>query len=148
MTPQQVRQAINQIEGTLEPLLAGLPKTKRDQEIVERISALVGREPPWSRTIYHLVRAGHKPPSPAFGSAVLAFAYSLDGVHPLRAQATPVEVLAVGDVLPGALVLSDSRRCESPTCAVPFVPRVPWQRFCSRDCQLAAYRMRTNGGVK
>jgi hypothetical protein len=141
-TPQMVSDALHEITDHLAPLVGASSAAQLDTEIGTRIARLVGRDDPYSRSLVHLVRSGKKQPSDSFAEAVMAYAYTLDGVHPYRARSKQIEVLAVGNVQPGALILADSRCCAYPPCSVPFVPRTPNQHHCSRDCQVKNYNLK------
>jgi len=135
-------QALRDITEALGDKMPGLSKTKLDTEIGKRIASFSNLDKPYGRSLIYLVRSGQKKPSPAFAHAVMAFAYSLDDVDPVRARSKPIEVNAVGDVMPGSLVLGDSKKCAYPPCSIPFVPTVPWQEHHSRDCQVKNYKLK------
>jgi len=112
------------------------------QDIADRLSALAGRKTPWTQRYIVSVKNGRVDPSQSMIWAIKALGYMIDDGHFLIAQSRPVDVLAYGEVTPGAVVLPDSRACAYVACNVVFVPRVPWQRYCCPDCRIKNYRMR------
>ena len=80
-------------------------------------------------------------PSAAFCDAGSALGYMIDNGHHLIAKSTPTNVMAYGNIKPGSLILANSRPCAYAACVVHFVPRVPWQRFCSTDCRVKNYAL-------
>lgn len=41
---------------------------------------------------------------------------------------------------PARCVHATEKRCELPSCRLPFTPAKPWQRFCSTTCHDAFWR--------
>ena len=71
----------------------------------------------------------------------MAMGAAEDGTPPMLARAHQVTVMALGIVLPGAIVLADSRRCAAPGCSIEFVPAHPRQVCCSPECKKARARL-------
>lgn len=90
----------------------------------------------WTWRYVQGVAAGTIRASEDFGLAVRRLAEALDGKMVEHTGMREVVVLArEEDVGEGAVVLGRARRCEGLGCRVRFVPRVPWQRFCSAECR-------------
>jgi hypothetical protein len=109
--------------------------------IIGKINQIVKRDPPWSHRVIYNVLSG-KPIGEDLYHAVMAMVFMLDDVHPLVARSKRVTVLALGNVLPGTVVLADSVICAYPPCNLLFVPRVPAQRYCSREHQVRNYNLK------
>lgn len=104
------------------------------QALGERLS-LIAHLPAgktWGRSYMHAVLHGTLNPSPALLDAIQALGAITDGMQPELATARPVNVLAVGEIRPGSLVLANSRACIG--CGIQFVPVVPWQKRHKRNC--------------
>jgi len=144
----QTSQALRDITEALGAIMPETSKSGIDVEIGKRIARFSNLDKPYSRTLIHLVRSGNKKPSPSFAHAVMAFAYSLDDMDPIRARSKPVQVNAAGKVQAGSIVLADSKPCAYPPCAIPFVPRVPWQIYHSPDCGIKNRKIIKRGGNK
>lgn len=105
-------------------------------EMAETLSKLVGKEPPWTDRYLNGVIKGHKgfAISTEMERALHALAGRIEGQHPLQALTQPVQVLSInGYVKPGSIILGKTKRCER--CQTPIVPRVPWQRYCCKECR-------------
>lgn len=104
--------------------------------MADRLSGLVGKKPVWTWRYVQGVEKGTIGASQVFGEAVRRMGEELDG---RRAELTgygPVRVLArAGEVAEGAVVLGSSKVCAGSGCQVVFVPRVPWQKYCSGQCR-------------
>lgn len=105
------------------------------QIIADKLSAVAGKEPGWSWRYLRNVLNNNMLASRKLISAILALGATVDGVPDMVARARSVQVLAAGHVVPGAVILADSKPCSRPGCPVHFVPRVPSQRYCSPDCK-------------
>lgn len=114
--------------------------------IAERLSAAAdggktkGRS--WTRSYLRQILNGQIQPSVKFtkvANAVLGAA----GSEPARFQgAVAMTVRVVGKVTPGAIILAESQPCQREDCPVEFVPVVPWQKFCCKECSQADYNER------
>ncbi len=105
------------------------------QEIADKLSKVANQNPPWSWRYLRNVINHNLEPSQKLVHAIFALGATIDGVPSLVASAKPIQVLAVGNITPGAVVLADSRPCARPGCSVHFVPRVPRQRYCCQECR-------------
>lgn len=105
------------------------------QIIADKLSAVAGKEPGWSWRYLRNVLNRNLLASQKLIEAILALGATIDGVPDIVARAQSVQVLAVGHIVPGAVILADSKPCNRPGCPVNFVPRVPTQRYCSSDCK-------------
>ena len=101
--------------------------------LAEKLSAIANKEKPWGWRYVQSVdqgTLGHAP-SRKFIRAVEILAASLDGVPVFITETEPITVYArPGAIHPNAIVLAESKLCEYPPCAINFVPRVPWQKYC------------------
>lgn len=113
--------------------------------MAERLSGLVGKRPVWTWRYVQGVEKGTIGASQAFGEAVRRLGEELDGRKAELTGYGPVRVLArAGEVAEGAVVLGSSKVCAGSGCQVVFVPRVPWQRFCSAECRPSLPRTTRN----
>jgi len=110
-------------------------KMKNLAELAATLSKLAKRDKPWSGRYLNGVIMGHAgiTASAELNQAMAMLAGQIDGQAPLQAQARPMELLVVNDIIPGAIVLGSSVRC--PGCQSPIVPRVPWQKYCTPECR-------------
>lgn len=134
------------IRGALAELVRGfghepgLISVEDLQGIADKLSQVAGKDPPWGWRYLRNLLNGKIEASEKMGNAVMALGATLDGVPVLVARGHPVQVLAVGEVKPGSVVLGSSRACARPGCMVHFVPRVPWQKWCSKECKHRDHR--------
>lgn len=111
--------------------------------LAEKLSQAGQKVPAWSWRYVQGVQRGTIGPSEHFGRAVNALGAAMDDVPVLATYTVQVSVMAKpGTIIQGALVLGESRACQWPGCRVHFVPRVPWQKYCSMELHLAAERER------
>ncbi|MBX3048417.1 MAG: hypothetical protein KIT46_04610 [Anaerolineales bacterium] len=109
-------------------------------QIAEELSEMVGQSPAWGWRYLHGVLNQKQAASAKLTQAIFAWGAVVDGMPAVMANTQDVVVRAQpGQLHPGAVVLAASRRCR--TCRVAFVPRVPWQRWCTSKC-----RGRSEGG--
>lgn len=110
--------------------------------LAEQLSRLAHRgAKPWSWRYVQSVKSGTLEPSEAFALAVDSYGATLDDVPAVLTYTVQVQVLArPGAIPPGTLILSEARSCAWPNCRVIFVPRVPWQVYCSRELHMQAER--------
>lgn len=109
-------------------------KMKNLAELAETLSNLAGRKTPWSARALNSIIMGHSGfrVTDELNQAMAILAGQIDGQNPLQAKAKPMELLVIGNVIPGSIVLGDTIRCLG--CQIPFVPRVPWQKYHDHDC--------------
>jgi hypothetical protein len=131
--PQIGKAALEEVIRGLghDPSLIGIDDL---QEIADRLSGLVKKDPPWGWRYLRNVLNGKLDPSRILVDAIMRLGAVIDDTPEEFARANQVSVLAIGKVKAGALILADSRRCANPGCLVEFVPRVPWQRCHSAEC--------------
>jgi|SRR5919108_5044405 hypothetical protein len=104
--------------------------------IADKLSKMVGREDPWTWRYVQGVHKGTIAPSPIFARAVFALGAAIDEVPVTVIDTEAVQVYArKGLVKPRSVVLAASKPCANPACPVQFVPKVPWQKFCSDECR-------------
>lgn len=124
--------------------LRGWGSKASDAQLVELgqlLAQAVGRDRPWGRSYLSNVLAHRVDAGPLLVKAISVLGAISDGVPQEFAAATRVQVLALGRVAAGALILVDSRPCEFIGCRVQFVPRCSTQRYHSARCRLAAWRL-------
>ncbi len=135
-TPKEVSQALHELLETLKPILGGKGNVAFYEEIAKRLSTVVKKDPAWGWRYVKSVETGTVEPSRKFTRAVFALGATLDGVPKSVVDTVPVQVYAPpGAVRPGSIILSESKTCARPGCTANFVPRVPWQKYCSLDCR-------------
>lgn len=135
------RQGLSLLVEWFESQHGDLGKVKFYEMLAEKLSRVVGQEPAWTWRYVQGVHKGSIDPGAKLHAAVMALGAMLDDVPVQVAYTMQVQVLArPGAIQPGSLVLSESRPCQWPGCRVSFVPRVPWQKYCSQELHLAAER--------
>ena len=113
--------------------------TRNLGKIAETLSRLVDQNPPWQwRYLRNIINCNYPQPPVRIIKAIYALRAIDKGTSPLIACAQVVQVRAVGNVSPGAVVLADSRTCDRIACPVEFVPRSGNQRFCCPQCRQRA----------
>jgi len=114
---------------------------RRVREASALLARSVRRSEPFSPSYLYNVMEGRQPPAGELLAALRAWWEHANGGHHLAGAFEPVQVRAVpGTVATGALILGHSVRCPREGCGIDFVPRTQTQRFCSRECQILAYR--------
>lgn len=106
-------------------------------DVANRLSQMVNKEEPWGWRYIHNVLGDKIRASRELVDAINRLGASIDGAPDVLAKASRVNVLAVGVVQPGSLILADSRRCKNPSCGLWFVPTAHNQRYHSLDCKRA-----------
>ena len=135
-SPQEISQALGVLLEALRPSVNGLGHVALYKEIARRLSAVARKQPPWGWRYIQGVEKGTITPSRKLTRAVFSLGATLDGVPALVADTEPVQVYArPGAVRPGSIILGESKTCARPGCPVSFIPRVPWQKFCSSECR-------------
>ncbi len=104
---------------------------KDKQDIANRLSMIARQNPPWTWRYVHNVYMGMQP-SKRFVKAFMAMGAMSDGIPLEIATAARVQVVAMGEVHQGSLILADSVQC---VCGLWFVPRVPWQKYHAPKCR-------------
>lgn len=136
ITPEQASQALIMLLETLRPSLDGKGRVAFYEQVAARLSAIVSKNPPWGWRYVRSVEAGTVKPSRKFTRAVFGLGATLDGLPTMIVDTEPVQVYAPpGTVRPGSIILSESKICIRPGCTLSFIPRVPWQKYCSPDCR-------------
>jgi len=97
---------------------------------------------PFTRAYIIALRDGKRRITPKISHALFVLAAMEDGASELQARARKVQVWAVHDLPPDAIVLGKARRCALPGCRTTFVPVTPNQRYCSRECRQEMRRRR------
>ena len=135
-SPQEISQVLSVLLEALRPSVNCLGHVALYKEIARRLSAVARKQPPWGWRYIQGVEKGTIAPSKKLGRAVFSLGATLDGVPALVADTEPVQVYArPGAVRPGSIILGESKTCARPSCPVSFIPRVPWQKFCSSECR-------------
>lgn len=105
-------------------------------ELGQTLARLINRPTPFGARQLNGAMCGHKGMAVTveLTTALNILAGKLDGQNPLQANAKPIQLLALnGSVLPGSVVLGKTVRCHG--CQTPIIPRVPWQKYCTRECR-------------
>jgi len=115
----------------LQPFLANHSKTKFYGEVAKRLSACVGKNPPWKWRYIHGVANFTVAPSFRLLEACEILAASLDGIPLEIAKLRKIEVYGIdSQILPNSIVYAPSRECNHPGCLIRFIPVVPNQVKC------------------
>ncbi len=116
------------------------------QKVADRLSEVAtagGRNSkPWTWRYLRSVLSGTVEPSQRLVNAILKLGALIDGAPVEAVKGERVQVLALGKVAPGSVILASSKACGNPGCKVTFVPVVPWQRFHSQACAAAWRKQR------
>ena len=116
------------------------PSRKVLSELAIRLSLQVGRRKPW--TGGYLYALLHPDRWPQFGiDANLLEALTREAELCVRTATNSVTIRG-RHVQEGAIVLASSRRCSNTDCELDFVPVVPTQKYCSRECARRMSRRR------
>lgn len=113
-------------------------------EIAKRLSEVAQHEPVWGWRYVHNFMMGNIQAGQDFKAAIVGLAAMIDGMPLMVVQGRAVQVTAIGDIAPGAIVYGDSRKCANIACYIHFVPRVWNQRFCSSECKRTARNWKAN----
>ena len=135
LSPQQIRDFLVGMAQTLQPTVGPGGKVAVYEDLARRLSTLAHKDPPWGWRYIQGVEKGTIEPSAKLTRAVVALGATLDGIPSVAANTQAVQVYAeMGRVKPGSIILAASKLCARPTCPVSFVPVVPLQKYCSREC--------------
>jgi hypothetical protein len=119
-------------------LVGDFNSLERRKKVAKLLANRIRRSQPFSESYIYNVAAGIQEASPR-GELYLAlrsvWMHKHEG-HPIAGAYEPVEVRAIpARVETRSLILSRSVRCENIRCNIPFVPVVPWQKFCCKECR-------------
>lgn len=118
-------------------LIGDAPRTKDLERIGIMLQKLVRRKKPFTAGYFYNIISGEQNLGAPLARALRAYWMSQNGVRPpiagayenIAARAIP------GTVETGSYILGDSKRCANRRCMHPFVPVVPWQKYCSEACR-------------
>ena len=102
------------------------------EELGARLAKAVGRVKPWGRDMIRAVCAGKLQPGRDFVLAVMALRAVTNAVPMVWATAQAVTVYSSGQVEPGSLLTTASRKCV--ICIRPFIPHSWNDKCCSSEC--------------
>ena len=135
LSPTQIRTSLAELADALKPVIGQDGQVALYAELARRLSALARKEPPWGWRYIQGVIKGTIAPSGALVRSIMALGATMDDFPPVAANTQAVQVFAeAGRVTPGSIILAASKLCARPACPVSFVPVVPCQKYCSRDC--------------
>lgn len=101
--------------------------------VAQLLSDVASKSPPWTRSYMHHALNGRQG-SKRLYQAIITLGAQLDGHTVILANVEKIEVLArPGQLHPQSIILADAIRCQG--CRIAFVPRVPWQKYCSAKCR-------------
>jgi hypothetical protein len=150
----EVREQLSMVMEWFEGKREELGTVRFFEMLAQKLSGLAQKKPAWGWRYVQGVHAGSIGPSAAFAMAVRALGATLDDAPVMLTYTVEVRVLArPGTVPSGALVLGEARPCQWKGCRVLFVPKVPWQKYCSyalhvqaeRECRQRIRNEYTNG---
>jgi len=124
-------------DAVLRDLIGENPNMKTYRSVGRRLGELIQRKNPFTPAYFINVLAGRMDIGKPLYLALRTYWMHRNGVHPPFAGACePVNAKALmGQVEEGAYILTSSIRCANPNCQTPFVPKVPWQRYCCTECR-------------
>jgi hypothetical protein len=106
-------------------------------EIARQMNNVNQGRAPWTWRYMLQVYNGNLKPSARFMRAAMVLEQQLESSSPLAASAQALIAFTIaGRVKPGSIILGSSRTCERQGCNTSYVPVVPWQRFCCKECRL------------
>jgi hypothetical protein len=141
MYDDQLRDALKDIFQHYGYDLTAMPAdslTAAKTDIATRLSEVARHDPPWGWRYVHNFMAENIQAGQEFKAAIIGLAAMIDGMPMQLIQGRTIQITALGNVRPGALVYGDSRKCANIACPVHFVPRAWNQKFCSPECKRAA----------
>lgn len=102
----------------------------------EELSELADQKQAWGWRYLRNVLNAKQDAGARLIQAILEWGAVLDGAPAVMANTQDMQVRArEGQLHPGAVVLGESVRCKYSGCRVAFVPRVPWQSYCSAESE-------------
>ncbi|HSW62699.1 MAG TPA: hypothetical protein VLH56_05230 [Dissulfurispiraceae bacterium] len=107
------------------------------QMIADKLSHKVERVKPWTWRYLRSVLGKDYAASGILAMAIESLLPMATNARELYDKAYAVQILAIGNVKPGAVILADSHSCGFLGCPVEFVPRAWNQRYCSPECRKA-----------
>jgi hypothetical protein len=120
--------------AVLVRLLGPEPTKGRIRTVGVQLASLIIRPAPFTTGYVYNILSGKQNIGAPLAQALRGVWVAQNGGHPISGAFDPIDVYAVaGTVEPASLILARSRRC--PTCLIPFVPRVPNQRYCNHVCK-------------
>lgn len=130
----EIRELLKMVLNEFEEMRSTMGSVDFYTAMAVKLGNLVGES--WSWRYVQGVEKGTVGAGRKFGEAVRRLAEVVDGRRAEMTGMVPVRVLArEGQVREGSVILGGSRVCDGGSCQVVFVPRVPWQRFCSKECR-------------
>lgn len=122
---------------TLRGLIGESARTKHVEKIGRMLARLIRRDHAFTASYLYNVLSGAQEVGKPLRLALRAYWMAGLGARPKHAGAyEPIELKAIpGNVETGAYVLSHSKRCGNRQCMHPFIPTVPWQKYCSAECR-------------
>lgn len=131
ISAMSTRDNLNQLLEHLDTIVKHDDHKALYEDMAGRLSKIAGKDPAWSWRYVQSVASGTVQASRKFTKAVDVLAVTFDGIPVIFAESSPVTVYAkTGTIMDGALVMAGSQRCATPSCAVIFVPNVPWRKHC------------------
>lgn len=112
-------------------------KTSHTRHVGRMLAKLIRRKKPFTASyIYNIFSGAVIMGSPLYRS-LRAYWMAQNGVRPPIAGAYEnITTRAIpGTVETGSYILGNSKRCANRRCMHPFVPVVPWQKYCSEACR-------------
>lgn len=109
-----------------------LATVAQKEMIAQKLGGVAGEAWGW-RYVHNVLRQTVQP-SRKLTAAIMALGAQLDGTPVLLSQARPMNLLVIGNVKPGSVVLADSRECANPRCKVSFIPKSHFQTHCTQAC--------------
>jgi hypothetical protein len=119
------------------------------QGIADKLSQVAKKTTrPWTWRYLRSVLNETVEPSQLLVDTMMKLGALVDGAPQETVIGERVQILALGKVVPGAVVLGDSKRCGNPACKVEFVPKVPWQKCHSLECAKTVRKIKAISGTR
>ena len=133
--PTQTKNALAELEETFTPIIGIGGRVVVLEELAKRLSVIAHKTPPWSWRYIQGILTGSIVPSAKITRAILALGATMDGMPAIVAKTEAIQVFAEpGRVKSGSIILASSRMCARPACPISYVPVVPRQKYCCREC--------------
>lgn len=125
--------------------LGGLPEKNKVEfweTMAKKLSDAIAAEKPWTWRYPQGVYQGTTSPSEKFVGAMMALGATMtEEVPAVLVNTVEYRVRARSGTLEnGVVILGKMKVCRRPGCPVKFVPKVPNQSYCSRECREQAVR--------
>lgn len=136
---------MSQLRELYHELIGGDVTKQGLTTLAEKLSTVIGRDEPFTWRYLNSCLKQHKGferPSKCLQLAVDKLTVMEDGGNPISVEARAQQVVVIGHVAPGSVILGDSKVCAYPPCKVSFVPRSWNGKYCCEEHKKASRKLR------